>query len=517
MLNAQKYSPSELEHAIESTCSSGLTLGYTAAFSVWSASRDNEELIILFNPTDDRVQESSDLDMTVADIKSAVLRFCRTAPVVIPLPKARLPKSTIGKLSRAKLKASFEAGELDEFRLHSAPSSDRKQDGRNELKTPLQKVVGELLAALTGIGVSRLGLETAIADLGLDSMQLTRLQAALTKSLGATTKRPVTLPEILACRTIRDMALMLMVRSQDQATYEPIVLLSRSGSKTPLFLCPAGGGEFLHWLRLVRHLPNRSLYALRARGFNEGEVPFETMEEMAEVYIAAIKQVEPTGPYAFLGLCFGGLLAFELTKRLEAQGDKIIFAGGISNPAHLHRIAPPPSRWNTFVDRLYNLDLIDAETTERWREELSHIQHEDELIATVMARLPTGSFEHLSIPRENASRWARIGSKAHAIVTGYKAESVVRGYDVFWTPPSKTMGCSDLDWRYQWLATWKYHVAGATQHDVDVEDSDGTLRFHRVAGQQYTMLKPEYVEDFAIVLKVAIEAREAEAAHENGN
>jgi len=42
-----------------------------------------------------------------------------------------------------------------------------------------------------------------------------------------------------------------------------------------------------------------------------------------EEYISLIKEVQPEGPYTFLGISAGGNLAFELGKRLEQQGDRV--------------------------------------------------------------------------------------------------------------------------------------------------------------------------------------------------
>lgn len=52
-------------------------------------------------------------------------------------------------------------------------------------------------------------------------------------------------------------------------------------------------------------------------------------------YIEGIRRVQPHGPYALLGLSFGGNLVFELTKRLEKGGETVAFAGGIDNPVDL--------------------------------------------------------------------------------------------------------------------------------------------------------------------------------------
>lgn len=44
---------------------------------------------------------------------------------------------------------------------------------------------------------------------------------------------------------------------------------------------------------------------------------------LATSYLMAIKQVRPTGPYILGGVSFGGLLAFEMARQLERQGEEV--------------------------------------------------------------------------------------------------------------------------------------------------------------------------------------------------
>jgi thioesterase domain-containing protein len=45
--------------------------------------------------------------------------------------------------------------------------------------------------------------------------------------------------------------------------------------------------------------------------------------DMAARYLAAIRDVQPHGPYRLLGHSFGGLVAFETTRQLEAAGEAV--------------------------------------------------------------------------------------------------------------------------------------------------------------------------------------------------
>ena len=53
---------------------------------------------------------------------------------------------------------------------------------------------------------------------------------------------------------------------------------------------------------------------------------------MAEHYLAAIRQVQPEGPYQLAGWSFGGTLALEMAQQLQK-------GGRVSSPVGHHRYA----------------------------------------------------------------------------------------------------------------------------------------------------------------------------------
>ena len=54
-----------------------------------------------------------------------------------------------------------------------------------------------------------------------------------------------------------------------------------------------------------------------------GTDPRSTVPEMAAGYLALIRQRQAHGPYHLAGLCFGGVVAYEVARQLEAQGEKV--------------------------------------------------------------------------------------------------------------------------------------------------------------------------------------------------
>ena len=507
IINGQNYSSFELEHAIESAHILGLNKSFTASFSTWieNSKTDSEDIVILFNPVNDSLEDTPGLRDTIAQINQAVIRFCRKRPaMVIPLPEQKLPKSTIGKLSRAKLKKSFLAGQFDEFKLPERLPQTIVQQGAG-LTTPLQKVLATVLCAETGLAASNLHLDVSLADLNIDSLGYLRIKSSLEKILER--EEAISMSLLLSCRTIADMDIMLLSLGTTTAEYDPIVPLVSTGSKAPIILCHPGGGEFLTWLTLLKYIPDRPVYALRVRGFHKHEVPFETLDEMLETYMTGIKKHQPKGPYLLLGLCFGGMLAFELGKRLEAAGDHVAFCGGIDNPADLSRIQVRANPRNFIIDLLHFFQLLDLETAMRWEKEMEDVPDET-FTKEIFARFPDGTLENLDLSVPKVETWQRINDNMQKITRSYVPTGSVSKYDLFWVPPLPHYNCTDQEWRHDWLAKWKNHVLGAKQSDADVEQSQGPLRYHRVEGTHFTILRPENVDVFQKALNKALESRE---------
>jgi thioesterase domain-containing protein len=51
--------------------------------------------------------------------------------------------------------------------------------------------------------------------------------------------------------------------------------------------------------------------------------PLATVEEMAGEYVAAIRRVQPHGPYAIGGWSVGGVLVYEMARQLQAAGERM--------------------------------------------------------------------------------------------------------------------------------------------------------------------------------------------------
>jgi thioesterase domain-containing protein len=102
-----------------------------------------------------------------------------------------------------------------------------------------------------------------------------------------------------------------------------LVPVRATGEGPGIFCVHGSNGASFFPRRLAEHVDRRPLYGLRAYGFGAGESPPMTIEAMADVYLAAITDAQPKGPYVVLGHCAGTTVAWEIARRLIAAGETV--------------------------------------------------------------------------------------------------------------------------------------------------------------------------------------------------
>jgi thioesterase domain-containing protein len=119
--------------------------------------------------------------------------------------------------------------------------------------------------------------------------------------------------------TIERLAKLLCRGPQDRFPSE-VAQLRSSGSKSPIFAMNMGTQFYALSERLGPDWPFNGLYLLT-------ESNYSNLEDVASEYIGRIRKVQPGGPYALLGWCYGGALAVEVACQLVRAGEQISFVG----------------------------------------------------------------------------------------------------------------------------------------------------------------------------------------------
>jgi acyl-coenzyme A synthetase/AMP-(fatty) acid ligase/thioesterase domain-containing protein/acyl carrier protein len=107
-----------------------------------------------------------------------------------------------------------------------------------------------------------------------------------------------------------------------------LVALQLRGTKPPLYCVPGAGSEALAFRELAAHLgDDQPCFAFQPQGL-DGSAPYlSSIEEMAAHYIASLRRHQPRGPYYLCGSSLGGVVAFEMARRLSHDGEEVEFLG----------------------------------------------------------------------------------------------------------------------------------------------------------------------------------------------
>jgi FkbH-like protein len=167
------------------------------------------------------------------------------------------------------------------------------------------------------LGVRGIGIDDDFFALGGSSLQAARMIAEIGHS------RAVTLPltTIIEAPTIR--AFSSRVDEGDVAGDGGLVPL-RQGGPRKLFLVHDGDGETLLYRNIARRLPAElDVYGIQPRRKSRIPLAHLSIEEMAAAYVSTVREAQPQGPYLLGGMCAGGLIAFEMARQLERDGQAV--------------------------------------------------------------------------------------------------------------------------------------------------------------------------------------------------
>ncbi|MCY1047041.1 amino acid adenylation domain-containing protein [Corallococcus sp. bb12-1] len=218
----------------------------------------------------------------------------------IYVPLEALPLTPSGKVDRKALPAP-----------EAALFGGTYEAPRNHLEQELATIWEELL------GIKPIGVKSHFFELGGHSLLAVRLMAVIRERM----KRQLPLAALFQAPTVEQLAALL---DQVPAAFSSLVPIRREGTRRPFFCVHPVGGNVLSYAELAQALgPDQPFYALQSSGLDGKPFSPSTIEEMAATYLDAIRTVQPQGPYRLGGWSMGSLVAFEMARQLQAQGDTV--------------------------------------------------------------------------------------------------------------------------------------------------------------------------------------------------
>jgi thioesterase domain-containing protein len=150
------------------------------------------------------------------------------------------------------------------------------------------------------------------------------LAARIVDRIQHTFGKKLPLTTFFAGATIERLAVAIQEEHQHTIARASVVTVQASGAKYPFFFLHgdwAGGGFYCR--ELSGYLgSDQPFYILEPYKFLDLPVP-PTFEAMAAAHIEAMRAVQPEGPYLLGGFCNGGLMAYEMARQLQAQGQRV--------------------------------------------------------------------------------------------------------------------------------------------------------------------------------------------------
>ena len=280
----------------------------------------------------------------------------------------KLPLTPNGKIDRKALPEPDSSG-LGTSRESAAP------------QTPTEEMLARLWSEV--LGLEQVGRDDNFIELGGHSLLASQLIARIrdTFQVDLSLRRLFETPTIAAVADFID---------HSQTAHEPVshsagnssgaiplpptpvrlpphlITLQAEGARRPLFLIHPLAGLVFPYYELALHLgSDQPVYGLQSPGIAGEASPLIQVEAMAAHYLAAIRQVQPEGPYQLAGWSFGGKLALEMAQQLQKGGQSVALLaiidtclysskfGTFWNSARLFLTSIVPHLWPYISDYLH--------------------------------------------------------------------------------------------------------------------------------------------------------------------
>jgi len=272
------------------------------------------------------------------------------------------PAAPAGAERRVTAPSSWSPVPAQETRTPAlAPNAPTESTDSTELTelTELEQALAACFHDLFRAG--QIGLDDDFFALGGDSLLGLRLLAQIERRLGS----GLALKDLVEAPTVRALAARIAPNRGaggaaghggpagpgDPAGLASLAGLARPagslvtlhpGSRgAPVFFLHAVGGHVVFYRELARAIdPGRAAYGVPAQGLEDGQRCHRTVEDMAAHYLAQVRSVAPRGPYLLVGSSFGGVIAYELGRRLSLEGHAVPLCALLDSPGPGY--LPPP-------------------------------------------------------------------------------------------------------------------------------------------------------------------------------
>jgi acyl carrier protein len=311
IIRGRNLYPEDIELTVERSHKE-LRPGCTVAFSIQH--EFDEDLIIV---QEVRASHQTALVEIIDAIRQAVLQEHEvTAHTIVLVQERSTPKTSSGKLQRPACRSAFLSGSL-EVLDHSSLARNEPRTGFVAPRTPVEKKLARIWSEV--LNVEEIGIHDRFFDIGGDSLAATQCLAKIAEEFAV---EQFTREIFLYAPTLAEMAKAISDPSEWVGHGNEVLPLQSNGSSgVPLILLFPG----TEYVNLVRHLgPDRDVFGIRDICIERLPAP-RTIEQIASECADRLRRHVPKGCYALAVWCASGIVALEVARQLEEQGEQVAF------------------------------------------------------------------------------------------------------------------------------------------------------------------------------------------------
>ena len=225
-------------------------------------------------------------------------------------------------------------GKIDRRSLPKPTAVNAVAEGRSKPSTDTERRLAKIWSAVLGLNIA--DREANFFESGGHSLLAVRLLVRIEAEFG----RRFSLATLFQAPSLAEQAGLLENRDARDYDFRQVVRLQAGGSKQPLIAINNTGIYYTLSKRLGPDQPFTTLQLF------DPLLPAESLpssfEEIAAGYVQLIRRVQAQGPYALLGWCVAGSLAFEIAQQLCRSGQQVSQLVLVDTyvPGYLARLSP---------------------------------------------------------------------------------------------------------------------------------------------------------------------------------
>lgn len=175
----------------------------------------------------------------------------------------------------------------------------------------------------SAMGLKSLSHNDSFFDLGGRSLAAMRIVSRINKTYSL----DFGLATLFSAPTVARMAELVKKRLSANVS-SSIVAMQPHGSAEPLFIIHGAGGNIIRFYQLAMLVgTEHPIYGIQAQSLLAGKPALLRVEDQAAFYLAEIREIQPKGPYYFLGYSYGGTIALEIAHQLRSLGERVELLG----------------------------------------------------------------------------------------------------------------------------------------------------------------------------------------------